>query len=104
MVWRVEKRVDLGDSHALCRLADLHDLVTGDHVALAKNPEVESRPAARGQQCGHPRLVHPNADAIAGDARLRDLKQRAADLIAVTDAHRIVRQSFDCEVLSELSV
>src|SRR4051812_4675374 len=101
---RVEKRVSLGDGHSLCRLSDLDDLVSGGDVAFAKNPEVESRPSARRQQCRHPRLVHPNADAIAGHARLRDLKQPTADLIAITDAHSIVRQSFDCEVLAELSI
>src|SRR3954467_13212140 len=101
---RVEKRVSLGDGHSLCRLSDLDDLVTGGDVAFAKNPEVESRPSARRQQSWHPRLVHPNADAIAGHARLRDLKKRAADLIAIADAHRIVRQSVDGEVFAELSV
>jgi len=41
---------------------------------------------------------------IAGNARLRDLEQRAADLITVADAHGIVGQSFDRKVLAELSV
>jgi hypothetical protein len=35
---------------------------------------------------------------------LSDLKYRAADLITVADAHGIVGQSFDREVLAELSV
>ena len=35
---------------------------------------------------------------------MRDLEQRAADLITVADAHGIVGQSFDGEVLAELSV
>jgi hypothetical protein len=52
----------------------------------------------------HPVLVHPNADAIAGNARLSDLEQRGADLITVADTHGIVGQPFDREVLAELSV
>jgi hypothetical protein len=44
------------------------------------------------------------ADAIACDARLSDLEKCAADLITVADAHGIVGQSFDREVLAELSV
>jgi hypothetical protein len=35
---------------------------------------------------------------------LSNLEHRAADLISVADAHRIVGQSFDCEVLAKLSV
>jgi hypothetical protein len=35
---------------------------------------------------------------------LRDFEQSAADLVAVADAHDIIRQSFDREVLAELSV
>ena len=35
---------------------------------------------------------------------MSDLEQRAADLITVADAHGIVGQSFDREVLAELSV
>jgi hypothetical protein len=35
------------------------------------------------------------SEAIAGDARLRDLEQGAADLKAIADANGIVRQSFD---------
>ena len=95
MTGRVEQRVDLGDGHSLLRLAHLHDFVAGAHLAFLKNAEVESRPSAGRQQCRHPRLVHPNADAIAGHARLRDLEERAADPIAVADAHGIVGQSFD---------
>jgi hypothetical protein len=34
---------------------------------------------------------------------LGDLEQRAADLVPVADAHGIVGQSFDREVLAELS-
>jgi hypothetical protein len=35
---------------------------------------------------------------------LSNLEQRAANLIAIADAHGIVEQSFDREVLAELSV
>jgi hypothetical protein len=74
------------------------------HVARFEHAEVESRPSAAREQRRHARLVHPNADAIAGDARLRHLEQGAADPIAIADAHRSVWQSFDGEVLAELAV
>ena len=99
----IEQRIDLGDGHALPGLADLHDLVAGADLALAQDAEIESRPAARRQQRRHPRLVGANAEPIAGHARLGDLEQRAADLIAVTDANGIVGQILDGEILSELA-
>ena len=104
MIGRIEERVDLCDGHSLLPLSHLHDFVAGADLAFLQHAQVEPRPSARCQQCRHPGLVHSNADAIAGDARLRDLKQRAADLIPVADAHGIVGQSFDGEVLAELSV
>src|SRR5579862_463611 len=104
MIGRIEKGVDLGDRHPLLRFSHLHDVVAGTHFAFLKNTEVEPWSTAGRQQCRHTGLVHPNADAIAGHARLGDLKQRTADLIAVADAHGIVRQALHREVLAELSL
>ncbi|MCU1226905.1 MAG: hypothetical protein JWQ42_4998 [Edaphobacter sp.] len=104
MIGRIEERVDLCDGHSLLPFSHLHDFVAGADLAFLQHAQVEPRPSARCQQCRHPGLVHPNADAIARNPRLRDLEQRAADLITVDDAHGIVGQSFDGEVLAELSV
>src|SRR5215467_122420 len=104
MVWRIQQRVDLCDSHSLLRLSHLYDFVAGAHLAFVQDTEVEARPSAGCQQSRHPWLVHPNADAVTCNARLGNLEQRGADLITVADAHSIVRQSFDCEVLAELSI
>src|SRR5262249_12804831 len=81
----------------------LHDFVTGAYVAFLQDAEVESRPSAGRQQCRHPGLVHPNANAIARYARCSDLEQCTADSITVADTDSIVRQSLDREVLTELS-
>src|SRR5262249_40641813 len=104
MIGRIEERVDCCDGHPLLRLSHLHDFVARTHLAFPQDAEVEPRPSAGCQQSRHPGLVHPNADAIAGDARLGDLEQRAADLIPVADADGIILQSFDREVLAELSM
>src|SRR5689334_11079833 len=104
MIRRIEQRVDFCDGHSLRRLSHLYDFVPGADEAFLQNAEVEPGPSAGCQQCRHPRLVHPNADAIASHARLRDLEQRAADPISIADAHGIVGQSFDREVLAELAV
>src|SRR2546422_10233327 len=103
MMGRIEERVDLCDGHSLLRLSHFHDFVAGAHLTLLQDAEIKPRPSAGCQQCWHLGLVHANADAIAGNARLRDLEQRAADLITVAGAHGIVEQSFDREVLAELS-
>src|SRR5262245_46661736 len=99
----IEQRVDLGDGHALLCLADLHDLVAGADLALAQDAEIESRPAARRQHCRHPRLVGANPEPVAGHARLGDLEQRAADLVAVADANGIVGKLLNREILTELA-
>src|SRR4029077_15810132 len=104
MIGRIKECIDLCDSHPLLRLSYLHDFVAGAHLAFPQDPKVESRSSAGCQQSRHPGLVHPNADAIASNARLSDLEQRAADLITVANAHRIIGQSFDREVLTELSM
>src|SRR5262249_21229921 len=104
MVWRIEKCIDLCDSHSLLRLSHLHNFVASTHLPFPQDTEVEPGPSAGCQQSRHSCLVHPNADAITCNARLGNLEQRGADLITFTNAHSIVRQSFDCEVLAELSV
>jgi hypothetical protein len=104
MIGRIEKRVDLCDGHSLARLSHLHDFVAGTYLAFLQNSQIESGPSAGCEKSRHPRLIHPNANAIAGNSRLGDLEQRVADFIAVANAHGIVGQSFDRKVLAELSV
>src|SRR5215472_11378265 len=104
MIGRIEQRVDLRDGHSLLRLSQFHDFVAGAHLAFLQDAEVVSRPSAGRQQCRHPGLVHPNADAIARHAWCSDLEQCTADSITVADTNGIVRQSLDREVLTELSV
>src|SRR5262245_30283192 len=104
MIGRIKESVYLCDGHSLLRLSYLDDFVAGAHLPFPQDAEVKPWPSAGCQQCRHPGLVHPNADAIAGNARLSDLEQRAADLITVANTHNIVGQSFYCEVLAELSV
>src|SRR5580658_5360663 len=101
MAGGIEERVDLRDSHLLLGLADFHDFVAGADLAFLQHPEVEAWAAAGCQQSRHTRLVHANADAIAGNARLSDFEERAADPITVADADRIVRDSLDGEIFAE---
>ena len=86
----VQKRIHLGDGHALRAAHDPHDLVTGRDLSLFEDTKIETGPAVRDEQCSHLRLVHADADPVTGDARLRHLEQRAADTVTIADAHLVV--------------
>ena len=53
------------------------------------------------QECGHPWLVETNADPVTGGPRLCHLEFCLTDAVPVTDAHLIIRQTVDGEVLAE---
>ena len=57
----------------------------------------------RDEQRGHSWLVHANADPVAGDARLRHLENSAPDTVMIADAHLVIGQTFDSEILPEFS-
>ena len=98
---QVELGVGDGDADPLCRRADPDDVVARPHGPLPQDPEVEAGPAVGHEQRGHPRLAQAQPDAVAGDARLRDLELGLADAVAVADAHLVVGQPVDGEVLAE---
>src|SRR6516162_2033939 len=83
---------------------DLHDLIACADFAFLENAEIKAGPAMRDEQCCHLRLVHADADPIAGDARLRYLEQGIADPVLVADAHFRTRQSLDSKILLELAM
>ena len=83
------------------RGADLDDVVARLHATFPQDPEVEARPVVGHEQRGHTRLVQAQPDPVAGDARLGDLELGVADAVAVADAHLVVGQPVDGEVLAE---
>lgn len=83
---------------------DLDDFVARLHLAFFDHPEVEARSASAREQRGHARLVHADADAVAGHARLCDFEDRRTDPVAVADADLVVGEPVDREVLAELAV
>src|SRR3954462_15529629 len=101
---QVKQRIDLEHAHALVSQSDLFDLVTGLDVAFLDHAEIESGAAVPDQQRSHVRLVHANAEPVAGDARLRHFEQGRADPVAVSDAHVGVGEALDRKVLAELAV
>ena len=101
---QVKQRIDLRDAHALGTGRDLHDLVAGFDLALFQNAEIETGPAVRDEQRGHLRLVHADAHPVAGDARLCHFEQSATHPVAIANAHLLVGQAVDCEILPELPI
>ena len=104
MSGQIEQRVNLGHGHAHRSFADLDNLIPAAYFAFLQHAEVEAGPVVRYQQGGHARLIHPDADAIAGNAGLRHLEECATDAIAIADANFIVGKAFDGEVLAELTI
>ncbi len=101
---QIQQGIGLGDGHAFGTGQDLDDRVASLDLALFEDAEVKARPVMRDDQRGHLRVVHPDAEAIAGHPRLRHLEQRAADPVMIADAHLRVGQAVDREILAELAV
>src|SRR5450432_444462 len=104
MVRRIEQRIDFSDRDLAGSIRDLLNVVSGTNFALGDDTAVEAWLAMRDEQRRHLRIVHSNSEAIAGDARLSDFKDRSADAVPVPDANFIVGETFNGEVLSKLSV
>ena len=100
----VQQRIDLGDRHPLGTRCDLNDLVTRFDLSLLQDAKVEAGSAVRDEQRRHLRLLHADADPIASDARLRHFEHGAANPIAIADAHLVVGQPVDGEILPELPI
>jgi hypothetical protein len=68
-----------------------------------KDSEVEAGTPVTGEQRGHARLVHADTDPVARHPWLCDLEQSGADAIPVADAHLVVAEPVNGEVLTELA-
>src|SRR5262249_43359523 len=82
----------------------LDDLVSGLDLTLADDTHVEPRSVVADQEGGQFGLTQAHADPVAGDPGLGDLELGFADVVPVADAHVVVGQAVDREVLAELAV
>jgi hypothetical protein len=55
------------------------------------------------KQRWHPRLVHADAHAVAGYARLGYFENRITDLVSVTNTDLVVRKSVNSKIFSKLA-
>ena len=69
-----------------------------------EHPQVKSGPVVADQQRGQLRLAEPQANPVAGHPGLGDLELGLPDPVPVADAHLVVGQAVDSEVLAELAV
>ena len=99
----VQQCVDGRDRHPPSPGRDLDDVVAGLYRTFLEDPEVEAGATVTGEQRGHPRLVHPDTDPVARHPWLGDLEQGGADAVPVADAHLVVAEPVDREVLAELA-
>jgi hypothetical protein len=65
-------------------------------------PVVFGHSHARERPAPTSRLVHRNADPVAGDTRLGHFEQTGPDPVAIANAHLVVGEALDGEVLAEL--
>ena len=72
--------------------------------AFADDPHVEAGTVVADQQRGHLRDTEPQADPVAGHPRLGDLELGLTDPVPVPDAHLVIRQALNGEVLPKLAV
>jgi hypothetical protein len=104
MAGQIKQSINVLDSEVLRAVGNLHDLVARADLPFFKHTAIKAWPLVGDQECSHLRVVHPYTDAIAGDARLRHFKQRAADPEAISDADFVVGKAIDCKVLAELTI
>jgi hypothetical protein len=104
MARQVEESVDLGDGDSLRPIGRLHDLVPSAYLTFLDYAEVEPWSLVGNEQCGHLRIVHPNADTITSDPRLGHFKQCPADPVAIPDADLVVCKTINGQILAELPI
>src|SRR5580693_8860129 len=103
MAAKVKQRVDLGDSDLLRSRADFDDVLSGFDLSFCDDPEIEPGAVVGYQQGGHLRLSQPQADPVAGDARLGNFEDGLPDPVAIPDADLIVRQTLNREILAKMA-
>ncbi len=56
------------------------------------------------KECRHLRVIHPYADAVAGNPRLGHFEECAPDAVAISNADLVIGKALDGEVLTEVAI
>jgi hypothetical protein len=104
MVRGIEQRISFSDGDIVRSVRDFLNFVSGANFAFRDNSEIEPWLPMRNDQRSDLGITHSNSETITGDTRLRHFKDRRADLVSVPNADFIVGETFNGEILAELSV
>jgi hypothetical protein len=71
---QIQEGVNVGHTDSLWTVSNFYNVIARPNFSLLQHAEVESWPVMRYEQGCHPRFIHANTDAVAGDARLCDFE------------------------------
>src|SRR5580704_10980267 len=100
---QVQECVNIGHADSLGTVSNFLDLVACPNCSFLQHAKVKSRPAMFNDQSCHARFLHANAEAVAGNARLRDFQYRVTNAVAIADADLVIRKPLDGEIFSKLA-
>jgi hypothetical protein len=103
MSWQIQESVNVGDCDLLWAIANFHDVIAGTNFSFLQYSKVEAWPTMCDQQSRHARLVHADANAVAGYARLGHFEYCITDTVPITDANLAIGKTFNGEVFAELA-
>ena len=101
---QIEQAIDLSNSDMFRSVNNFYNLVAGADLSLFNDAKIKAGPLMRNQQCRHLWIVHAKADAVTGNAGLGHLQQRAANAVAIADAHLVVGKTIDGQVFAEVPI
>ena len=103
MSWQIQEGVNLGHTDSLWTVSNFYDVIACTNFSLLQHAKVESWSVMCYEQGRHPRFIHPNADAVAGYARLCRFEYRVTNAVAIANADLVISKSLNSKVFSELA-
>src|SRR3954468_3153254 len=104
MSGQVEQAVNLGNGDSLGTVDHFHNVVASPNFSFLQHAKIKPWSVMCNEKSRHSRVIHADADAVAGHARLAHFKYRIADSVLISNADFLIRKSFEGEVFSELPV
>jgi hypothetical protein len=101
--WQVQQSIDVGHRDPFWTVGNFYDVITRTNFSFLQHAKIESWSPVCDKQGWHPRLVHADAHAVAGNARLCHFKHRVANAVSIANADFVIGKSFNSEILSELA-
>src|SRR5262252_7603924 len=100
---QIQESIHVGDGDPLRTIGDFYDVIPRPNLSFLQHAKVKPRPVVFNQQRRHTRLVHADANPVAGYSRLGNFKDPIANAVSIADANLVISEPFYGEVLSELA-